>query len=158
MVLAVGAPVAPPAAVDALPVRALELVAAAAAGRHLQNPLAILRPLVGAVGTVAVVVAAPLGRDAHGVVALEGAAAAGGFGAGRLVRAVGTVVVLVADEGGGHALAVGTPELVVLAFFGSWERGKGINDGTQVDFRIVLTSLSPVLMVIYEATDTQFNL
>lgn len=85
VILAVGASVAPPAAVDALPVRALELMAAAAGGRLLRTPVAILRPLVGPVGTVGVAVAAPLGRDAHRVVALEGAAAAGGLGAGRLV-------------------------------------------------------------------------
>lgn len=133
-------------------------MAAAAAGRLLRTPLAIPRPLVGAVGTVAVAVAAPLGRDAHGVVALEGVAAAGGRGAGRLVRAVRAVAILVADEGGGDALAVGTLELVVLAFFGSWSGRKGDNVSSTWAFRVALLSLSWVLMVIREATDAQFTL
>lgn len=138
VVLAVGASVAPPAAVDALSIRTHELPAAAAPGRLPPVPVANLRPLVGAVATVAVAVAAPLGRDAHGVVALEGVAAAGGSGAGRLVRAVRTVLVLVAHEGGGDALAVGAPELVVLAFFGSWSGRNGGNVSSEVVFRILL--------------------
>lgn len=138
MIPAVRAAVTPPAAVDALPVRTLELVAAAASGRLLRTPGAILRPLVGAVGTVAVAIAAPLGRDTHGVVALEGAAAAGGFGAGRLVRAVGTVLILVAHKGGGDALAVGALELVVLAFLGSWSGRKRENGSSRMERRRIL--------------------
>lgn len=150
MILAVRASVTPPAAVDALPVGTLELMAAAATGRLLQMPLAILWPLVGAVGAVAVAVAAPLGWNAHRVVALEGAAAAGGPGAGGLIRAVRTVLVLVADKGGGDTLAVGALELAILAFFGSWsgrKRENGSSTMEQVDFRVVL-------MVKHEATDT----
>lgn len=146
VVPAVRASVAPPAAVDALPIRALELVAAAATGQLLLAPVAILWPLVGAVGAVAVAVAAPLGWNTHGVVALEGAAAAGGFGAGGLVRAVGTVVVLVADKGGGDTVAVGTLKLVLLAFPGSCSGRRGENISSTIErrwiFRIVLIGLS----------------
>lgn len=84
-VLAVRAPVAPPAAVDAIPIGTLELVAPAADRRLVLVSAAILRPLVGPVGAVPVAVAAPHGRNAQRVVALEGAAAAGGFGAVGLV-------------------------------------------------------------------------
>lgn len=155
VILAVRASVTPPAAVDALPIRTLELMAAAATGRLLRMPIAILWPLVGAVGTVAVAIAAPLGWNTHGVVALEGAAAAGGFGAGGLIGAVRTVVILVADKGGGDTLAVGTPKLVLLAFFGSWSGRKRENVSSTMERRIVLISLSWVLMVLREATDTR---
>jgi len=88
-VLAVGASVTPPAAVDTLPVGTLEVVGAAALRRLVRLPShTVLRPLVRPVGTVRVSIAAPLGRHAHRVVALEGQRAATGLGAGRLVRAV----------------------------------------------------------------------
>lgn len=116
--MTVVASVAPPLAVDALAAGTLELVAAARVGLLGLSP-AGLRPLVGAVGAVLVSVAAPRGQHAHRVVALEGAAAAGRtLRAGGLVRAVQTVVVLVADIRPGDALAVGAAELGVSALFG----------------------------------------
>lgn len=146
MILAFRGSITPPAAVDAPPIRTLELMAAAVTGRLLRMPVAILRPLVGAVGTVAVAIAAPLGWNAHGVVALEGAAAAGGFGAGGLIRAVRTVVILVADKGGGDTLAVGTLELVVLAFFGSWSGRKRENVSSAMEQRWILGLLGSAVL------------
>lgn len=127
MIRAVIASVTPPGAVDTLSVFTLEVVDSAAhLGLYRQPPHAVLRPLVGAVGAVRVSVAAPLGRHAHRVVALEGTRAAGGFGAGGLVRVVRTVAVAVADEGGGHTLAVGALKLVRGALFGRCgEAGRG---------------------------------
>lgn len=120
MILAVRASITPPAAVDALPIRTLELMAAAASRRLALMSITVLWPLVGPVGTVAVTIAAPPGWNTHQVVALEGPTAAGGFGAGNLIRAIRTVIILVADKGCRYTLAVGTPKLVILAFFGSW--------------------------------------
>lgn len=120
MILAVRASITPPAAVDALPIRTLELMAAAASRRLALTSITVLWPLVGPVGTVTVTVAAPPGRNTHQIVALEGPTAAGGFGAGSLIRAIRTVIILVADEGCRYTLAVGTPKLVIFAFFGSW--------------------------------------
>lgn len=124
---------------DALPVGTLELVGAATSGRLVLASVAILRPLVGPVGAVVVAIAAPLGWNTRRVVALEGATAAGGFGTGSLVRAVRTVIVHVADEGGGHTLAVGTPELVTIAFSCSWrdrKTGKLFQSKTEADLNI----------------------
>lgn len=106
--------VAPPHAADALAVGTLEVVAAARAFPLALRP-AGRRPLVGAVGAVGVPVAAEDGQHARRVVALEGAAAAGGRRAGGLVRAVQAVVVPVAEVGGDDALAVGAAELSVFA-------------------------------------------
>lgn len=78
-ILTVGAAIASPHAVDALPTVAAEVLRPAG-GSLLPRlaPGAGLRPLVGAVGAVGVAIAGPQLRHAHGVVALEGAAAARG--------------------------------------------------------------------------------
>lgn len=92
--------VALPGAVHALAAGAVELQRRA--GRSGGGPRprgAVLRPLVRAVGAVGVAVARPQTRHALGVVALEGAGAAGGRRAGGLVAAVFAVVLLVAHEG-----------------------------------------------------------
>ena len=83
---AVHASITVPAAVDTLSICTLEFMGAA--GRRLLLRLmsgTVLRPFVRPVGTVLVSVAAPESRHAHGVVALEGTRAAGGFGAGSLI-------------------------------------------------------------------------
>lgn len=126
-ILAVEASVTPPAAVDALPVCTLELVDAAA--RLVRQPSrAVLRPLVRTVGTILVSVAEPQKRHARRVVALEGPRAAGWFGAGGFIRAIGAVVFIVANEGGGYTLAVGAFKLFGLALFSRCgEAGGGVN-------------------------------
>ena len=117
MILAVHAPVTPPASVDAFPTSTLKLVDAAG---HccLVLLLSVTVLLVRPVAAVFVSVAAPQSRHTYRVVALERPGAAGGFGAGSLVRAIWAVVVLVANEGGGYTLAVGTSELISFALFG----------------------------------------
>lgn len=120
MILTVRASIAPPTAVDALPISTLELVAAATSSRLVLTSIAILRPLVGPIGAVVVAIAAPLDWNTCRVVALEAMTAAGGFGTGSLIRAVRTVIVHVADEVGRYTLAIGTLELVLVALFGSW--------------------------------------
>lgn len=117
MILAVHASITPPASVDAYPASTLKLMDAAG-HRCLVLLLSLTVLLVRPVATVFVSVAAPQSRHTHRVVALERTGAAGGFGAGSLVRAVWTVVVLVANEGGGYTLAIGTPELISFALFG----------------------------------------
>lgn len=85
MILTVCSSIAPPAAVDALPICTLELVAAATCGRLALTSIAILRPLVRSIGAVVVAIAVPLDWNTHRVVALEGPTAAGGFGTGSLI-------------------------------------------------------------------------
>lgn len=86
---------------DALAAAAVELAGQAGVvpvlGGRVAAP-AVLRPLVGAIVAVGVAVAGPQLRDAGGAVALEAGGAAGGLGAGFLVRAVQAVSVGVADE------------------------------------------------------------
>lgn len=103
---------------DAIPVCALELVDAAALRSLVRQPShAVLRPLVRTVGTILVSVAEPQEHNARRVVALERLRAAGGCGAGDFIRAIGAVVFLVANEGGGYTLATGAFKLVGLALF-----------------------------------------
>lgn len=83
-VMTVHASIAPPAAVDAFPIGTLKLMDAATVGVFTLCP-ADLRPFIGPISTICVSITAPLGQYAHRVVALEGAAAASGFGAGSLV-------------------------------------------------------------------------
>lgn len=117
--------VTPPAAVDTVPRPTPEVVGATRQRRLLRLlPSAVLGPLVGAVGTVHVAVAEPQDGDTDQVVALEGGGAAGAFGAGLLVRAVGAVVLIVTDKHLGDALAVGALELVVLALCRSCDEAK----------------------------------
>ena len=133
-VLAVCAPVAPPALVDALAVAAAVLQGGAgpAAGPRRRGPAA---PLVGAVGAVGVAVAGPEPRHAGAAVAAEGGGAAGGQGAGRLVAAVVAVGVLVAHEAARHTLAAGAAELAVGAAPHRWgvgDRGAGVQYGLYI--------------------------
>lgn len=116
-IAAVGSPVALPAAVDALPVAATELQRRALmSGSGVRRRRAtVLGPLVGAVGAVGVAVAGPQAGHAHAVAAPEGRGAAGGGAAGGLVAAVVAVRLLVAHEGGRHALTVRAAELPVRA-------------------------------------------
>lgn len=74
---------------------------------------AVLRPLVRAVGAVCGAIARPMAWHAHGVVALEGARAAGGHRARSFIAAVLAVAILIANEVQRNALTVGTAELVV---------------------------------------------
>lgn len=85
-IIAVNASVAPPAARDALPIRALKLADAAFSCWFF--PATGLRPLVRSIGTVLVPVTAPQGRHAHRVVALERQRVTSGLGTGRLVGTI----------------------------------------------------------------------
>jgi len=125
LVAAVSAAVAGPAVVDALAITAQELVGLAAWRRRRGRPCgAALGPLIGAVGAVGVAVARPERGHAGAVVAAEGAGEADARRAGgALVRAVLAVVLTVAAEGGGDAVAAGTAELLVYADGGLWGRG-----------------------------------
>lgn len=118
-ILAINASVTPPAAVDTLPIFTLEVVDAAVHSCLLRLPShTVLWPLVRPIGTVLVSIAPPLGQHTRWVVTLKGTSAAGGFGAGSLIWAVWTVVVTVANVGGGYTLAVGAAKLASSALFG----------------------------------------
>lgn len=119
-VLTVQVSVTPPAALNTLPICTLELAGAAANNCLVGMSPAVLRPLIRPIGTILVSIAAPEGQHTHRIVALEGMPTASGFGAGGLIWAVRTVVVLVTNEGGGYTLAVGTFKLVGFALFGRW--------------------------------------
>lgn len=126
-ILAVYVSITAPAGVDTLPTCTLEVMDSA--GHHLLLRLlshTVLWPLVRPVSTVLVSIAAPESRHTHGVVALEGTRAAGGFGAGSLIWAVWTVVILVTNKCSGYTLAIGTTKLVSCALFGRCgETGSG---------------------------------
>lgn len=116
MVVAVEASVAPPAAVNTLSTATQEVVTPADRLRLLTRAgRTVLGPLVGPVGAVGVPVAGPEPRHTHGVIALEGAGAAGGNGTRLLVAGVVTVRVLIADERLRHTLAAATAKLLSRA-------------------------------------------
>lgn len=76
------------------------------------------RPLIRAVGAVAVPVAGPQVWKANCVVALEGSGTAGDGRAGFLVAAVLAVQVVITHKGGRHALAALAAELGPRALLG----------------------------------------
>lgn len=72
---------------------------------------AVAGPLVGAIGAVDISVAGPQAWHANGVVTLEGRGAAGDGRARCLVAAIVAVCLVVAHEGGRHALTAPAAEL-----------------------------------------------
>lgn len=120
MIVTVHGPVTPPAAADTLPVRTLELVNVTARGWRLGLSWTVFWPLIRSIGAIHVSITTPERQHTHRVVALKGTTAAGWYGAGSLIRAIRTVIVLVAYKGFGYTLAIGTFKLIILALFGRW--------------------------------------